>query len=173
MNDRINWRNWRLGLIVALLLSLLTAGAGLTEDMSWRAFIAVFCVSAITHMGTFLYQHPVEKVSWSLPRTITSLFIAFLLVSAVIACKSPQRVAYNTIATEVTLVNTAYTTYIDQILQGRASTNDFPKITRAYQGFQLAAQVAIKLANFNTNAPSTYELHTNAVGVASLIYGAR
>lgn len=58
----MNWRKWKLGLLVASLMALFSAGAGLVGDMGWKSFLAVFCVSLVTNWGTFLKAHPVEDI---------------------------------------------------------------------------------------------------------------
>lgn len=59
---KLSWKQWRIGAMESLFLSLLVAGAGVAADMGWKAFIAVFCASAVTHYGAFRKQHPVEEV---------------------------------------------------------------------------------------------------------------
>jgi len=43
-------------------LSALVAGAGLADGMTWHQFVAVFSAAALTHMGAFLKDHPVESI---------------------------------------------------------------------------------------------------------------
>jgi hypothetical protein len=59
----MSWRRWKLGVVVAIGLSLLVAGAGLAAGMKWHSFVAVFCTAALTHLGSFLKDHPVETVT--------------------------------------------------------------------------------------------------------------
>lgn len=58
----MNWKKWKIGLVVAVILGLLSAGAGLAAGMHWQAFIAVLCTSLTTHLLAFLKEHPVESV---------------------------------------------------------------------------------------------------------------
>jgi len=58
----MNWRAWKLGLVISLGLSALVAGAGLADGMTWHQFVAVFSAAALTHMGAFLKDHPVESI---------------------------------------------------------------------------------------------------------------
>jgi hypothetical protein len=64
----MNSKKWRIGFGVALLFSLLTAGAGLVVGMKWQAFVAVFCSSAILQLSSYLMKHPVESIEES-PQT--------------------------------------------------------------------------------------------------------
>jgi len=65
----MKWRNWKIGALVSLVLSVFVAGAGLTAGMSWRQFLAVFCSAALTHFGAFIYQNPPEKISFDTTQT--------------------------------------------------------------------------------------------------------
>lgn len=70
----MNWKHWKLGAVVSVLLSLFVAGAGLTAGMGWREFIAVFCAACITHFGSFLKDHPVKDISFettTVTKTVT------------------------------------------------------------------------------------------------------
>ncbi len=58
----MNWKKWKIGLLVAFGCGLLTAGAGLSGAMNWKSFVAVLCASLITNLGNFLKQHPIEDV---------------------------------------------------------------------------------------------------------------
>lgn len=61
----MSWRRWKLGVAVAVVMSLIVAGAGLVAGMHWQAFVAVFCAASATHLGTFLKDHPVEKINFN------------------------------------------------------------------------------------------------------------
>jgi hypothetical protein len=60
----MTWRRWRLGVLVAVLLSAIVAGAGLVAGTNWRALVATFCTALLTHLGSFLKDHPPESVSF-------------------------------------------------------------------------------------------------------------
>jgi len=60
----MNWRRWKLGVVVALVLSLLVAGAALTVGGTWQVFVSVFCCAGVTHLGAFLKDHPVEQIDF-------------------------------------------------------------------------------------------------------------
>ena len=62
MTDKLTWKKWKIGLSVAVLFGLLSAGAGLVAGMQWQAFVAVLCTSLATHLGAYLMKHPVEAV---------------------------------------------------------------------------------------------------------------
>lgn len=59
----MSWKRWKLGVAVSIVLSLLVAGSGLTAGMNWKSFVAVFCTAAITHLGAFLKDHPIEQIT--------------------------------------------------------------------------------------------------------------
>lgn len=58
----MNWKKWRIGLVIAIFCGVLTAGAGLMDSMSWKSFTAVLCTALLTNLLNFLRQHPVEAV---------------------------------------------------------------------------------------------------------------
>lgn len=60
----MSWRSWKLGILVALAMSLFVALAGLTAGMKWQAFLAVFGAGCLTHFGTFLKDHPVDQITF-------------------------------------------------------------------------------------------------------------
>lgn len=60
----MSWRRWKLGVAVAIMLSLFVAGAGVVANMGWKAFIAVFCAACVTHFGSFIKDHPVESITF-------------------------------------------------------------------------------------------------------------
>lgn len=57
-----SWKQWRVGLLIAVLLSLCVAGAGLSAGMGWKPFVAVFCSACLTNLGAYLKQHPIDQV---------------------------------------------------------------------------------------------------------------
>ncbi len=60
----MNWKRWKLGMVVAIVLSFIVAGSGVAAGMHWQAFISVLCTALLTHMGAFLKDHPIEQVSF-------------------------------------------------------------------------------------------------------------
>lgn len=51
-------------MLVSLVLSLLVAGSAITAGASWEVFVATFCAAALTHLGAFLNEHPVDKIQF-------------------------------------------------------------------------------------------------------------
>lgn len=62
--NNMNWKRWKIGVVVSLVLSLFVAGAGMTAGANWKVFIATFCAAALTHFGSFVNEHPVEKITF-------------------------------------------------------------------------------------------------------------
>lgn len=58
----MNWKKWKIGLVIAILCGVFSAGAGLVAGMQWQAFVAVLCASLLTHLLTFLKNHPIENI---------------------------------------------------------------------------------------------------------------
>lgn len=84
------WRKWKLGLVMAIVLALIVAGAGLNASMNFRAFIQVFCAALLTHLLAFLKDHPVDSVEFSdgqpkndsMKKTLSILLFAALAIGA-------------------------------------------------------------------------------------------
>jgi len=49
---------------VALLLSLFVAMAAITAGAGWKIFLAVFGSACVTHFGSFIKDHPVDKITF-------------------------------------------------------------------------------------------------------------
>ena len=58
----MSWKKWKIGVVVALVMSAFGAGAGLVAGMKLQAFVAVFCANCITHFAAFLKDHPIESI---------------------------------------------------------------------------------------------------------------
>lgn len=58
----MQFNKWVIGIGVATLFSLLTAAAGLSQTMNWKAFVAVFSTAMITNLGAYLMKHPLDSV---------------------------------------------------------------------------------------------------------------
>ena len=59
---KTTWKKWRVGLLLAVLLGVLSGCAGLAAGMDWRAFSAVVATSLVTHIGAYLAKSPLEEV---------------------------------------------------------------------------------------------------------------
>jgi hypothetical protein len=69
----MNWKAWKLGLLVAGVASLLTAGTAWSMDnLSLRAFVGILCSSMATNFGAFLFRHPPDQVAFDPPQTKTT-----------------------------------------------------------------------------------------------------
>lgn len=58
----LTWKKWRVGLLLAIGLGCISAGAGLAAGMQWQAFVAVLCTSLVTHVGAYLAKSPLDQV---------------------------------------------------------------------------------------------------------------
>jgi hypothetical protein len=61
-----------MGCLVSLVLSLFVAGAGLSAGASWKVFLSVFCSAALTHLGSWLKDHPVEQIDLGLGAAVAA-----------------------------------------------------------------------------------------------------
>lgn len=86
------------------------------------------------------------------------LSFAFVVVAPTVpmfvtGCKNPQTLAYNSFYTVGKIVDKAYSGYLDEVVAGKVGTNSVPTVSRAYNDYQLAFNVAVAAAQFNlTNA---------------------
>lgn len=58
----MNWKKWKIGLVIATLTSLFVAGSTALVGGNWRVFLAAFCAALITNWGAYLKQHPIENI---------------------------------------------------------------------------------------------------------------
>lgn len=60
----MNWKRWKIGIIVAFLLALLVAGSGVEHGSTWTSFLKVFCSAAGALFGAFLKDHPIDNIDF-------------------------------------------------------------------------------------------------------------
>lgn len=58
-----NWRKWRAGFLMVILLSLAVAGSTALVGGNWKVFLAAFCAAFITNMERYLKTHPIEDIA--------------------------------------------------------------------------------------------------------------
>ena len=77
-----------------------------------------------------------------------------LLTIALIGCTTTAiKNAYNTLYSVEVTTTAAYDGYLTAVIKKEVSTNDVPKVSRAYNQFQTGMREAIVLAQYNwTNA---------------------
>jgi len=63
----ITWKKWRVGLALAIGISILTAGAGIAADMTWRQFVALLCSCLLSGLVSYLAKSPIESVEDDTP----------------------------------------------------------------------------------------------------------
>lgn len=64
----MNWKRWKIGAIVAIVLSFFCALSGLAAGMHWQAFLAVFGTALVTHFGSFIKDHPIDQIQFDTDR---------------------------------------------------------------------------------------------------------
>lgn len=97
-----------------------------------------------------------------------------LLFTACNGCStSQQRQSINTIRSTADAVNTAYAGYLDLVIRGDLKTNDVPRVSEAYNAFQLAFSAAITVATVSSNSPPSPELANAASQALLTIQSAR
>jgi uncharacterized lipoprotein YmbA len=77
--------------------------------------------------------------------------LVILLAALLVGCSTPQRDTYDSLAAVGKAVDLAETEYVEGVLVKRYPTNDFPKVQRAYNLFQVAYSNAVWRSARNTN----------------------
>ncbi len=79
------------------------------------------------------------------------LAIPFLLViGCLIACTTTQKKnAYNTLYSLEVSTGAAYHGYLTEVVKGKVSTNNVPKVSGAYNKFQIGVNAAAEAVQFN------------------------
>jgi len=91
------------------------------------------------------------------------LAILLLMCVAATCNKNPQHIAYTSLFSVEQTTTAAYDSYITGVIKGEVATNDVPKVSRAYNTFQIAMQPAISGAQFNWTNPAPQ----NVIGLAN------
>jgi hypothetical protein len=57
-----SWRQWRMGLAVAVAAAVLNSGVAYSAGGSLKVIIGTFCTSLMTVGPAYLKQHPIEEI---------------------------------------------------------------------------------------------------------------
>ncbi len=98
-----------------------------------------------------------------------ALFIVAFIALAFGCTTSQQRTAYNTLASAETTATATVDGYYLACVKGFADTNGIPTVTKAYNKFQGVMQVAVLLAQNNTNALAPANVMTELSVVVSTV----
>lgn len=60
--SKLTWHKWRVGLWLALGIAVLSTGAGVAADMTWRQFVALLCSNLLAGATAYLAKSPLENV---------------------------------------------------------------------------------------------------------------
>jgi len=80
-----------------------------------------------------------------------------------------QTRGYNTIYALQKTTLAAYDSYLGEVIKGTVPTNGVPKISDAFNTFQLSTLVELDAVAWNTNAPATAQLETLSLDLLNLI----
>lgn len=85
-----------------------------------------------------------------------SVAIILLTIVILVGCTtSQQTVQFKTIGAAEAAVSSAYSAYADLVASGKIPTNSVPLVSRAFNGFQALANVAVVTRGLSlTNAPT-------------------
>lgn len=96
-----------------------------------------------------------------------------LALSPIGCSTSAQRITYNTLASVGATANSAYSAYLDLVVKGSVKTNDVPKVSAAYNTFEMAFAAAISAAQFNPTNPAPANVTDLANNLLSAISAAK
>lgn len=90
-------------------------------------------------------------------------------------CKSPnaETAAYKTLWSLEASTKAAVDSYFLLVIRGNVSTNDVPKVSKAFDNFQKSMLLAIQLAAGNTNATAPVALQLQSAELVNLVNTAK
>jgi hypothetical protein len=97
------------------------------------------------------------------------LFLTILLGFFIGCVTSHQQVVFNSLYTVDHTTVAAYDAYLDQVIAGHAPTNGVPRVSRAFNRFQIGFTIALDAAQYNTNAIAPTNLIIESKDVINLI----
>lgn len=178
----MNWRKWKIGLLVSFLTGLCSGALALAADLGWRAIVFVFVTNIAKDCLLFLKSHPSDQISFDTARLqkspavptsqpsggVTSALVIGLASALLFAGCATQNTSGRL------LVSTAQT--VDAAMKGwayYAAVANVPKervaaVGRAYDRYQLAMSAAeqsyiVAVKSGDTNA---FTLASNALRAA-------
>lgn len=85
----------------------------------------------------------------AIPSLLILLLVTFIACGA--SCPNAQRNAYTTIYSVEQTASAAYDGYVDQVIAGKAATNDLPVVSQRFNQIQIAARIAATASQAGTN----------------------
>lgn len=98
-----------------------------------------------------------------------ALSFAAMPVAFVGCAPTAQQVAYKSIYSVQKATLNSYEAYISAVINGKLATNHVPDVSKRFNEFQAASQVAITAAQWNTNAPASEQLSRMSADLINLI----
>ena len=66
----MSWKSWKIGILVALGLSVFVSLAGLAAGGGWKVLLSVFGSACLTHFGAFLKDHSIEEITETITKPV-------------------------------------------------------------------------------------------------------
>lgn len=60
----MKWKQWKLGAIVSIVLSVFVAMSAVASGCTWQTFVAVLGTALATHFGAYIKDHPTDKIEF-------------------------------------------------------------------------------------------------------------
>lgn len=156
------------------------------ETLKFAGIVTLF--TCLMLLGFRLLFPPIFALSWwlmvtmpnavwawikkrrSFRRWFPSLFVALAIMCSGMTCNtSQQKASYNTLySLEKTTVE-AYDGYLSAVVQGVASTNEVPRVSRMFNAFQKHMGDSVTLVQGSTNAMPTEALVSESLQLVNTI----
>jgi len=104
-------------------------------------------------------------------RFIFAITLLTAVVSLPVACRAPnaQTAAFNTTYSLQKATVAAYDAYLDGVIQGRIPTSSVPKVSDAYDQFNIATRLVLDATQYSTNSLAPEHLSTLSFNLIALI----
>jgi len=99
-------------------------------------------------------------------KILTLMAVAAIVVSC---STTVQRQTLNTIGGIETSATAAVDAYYTLVVKGKLSTNDVPKVSRAYDSLQASIRLSLTVVQQNTNALAPAALLTESMDLLNLV----
>jgi len=67
----MNWKKWKMGLLISMLSGLFTGIVGLAMELTWQQTLMFVAMAVAKDGQLYLAKHPVENLSDTDPRAFT------------------------------------------------------------------------------------------------------
>ena len=126
----MSWKQWRIGVLVAILTGVATGAIGLVAGVTWKQFLVILIPCVAKDFLLFIKEHPVTSIVEDAPTVkLPLLLLGFAFcIGAAIGCSSLNshqvRIDTDGVRTESSLRVRTFMDGRSSIAKARASTTD-------------------------------------------------